>query len=53
MFRIHYIDFVDLVGIVSVIVFRARGFDYIDLVAGSVYRVDSRLEIGYGSLQSL
>jgi hypothetical protein len=37
---------VDLVNVVGVIVFRARRFDYVDLVA-SIYRVDGRLEVRY------
>jgi len=43
VFWIH-VDFVNLVNVVGVIVFRARRFDYVDLVA-SIYRVDGRLEI--------
>lgn len=50
MLRIHDVNFVDLVSIVSVIVFGARGLDYVDFVAGSIYCVNSRLEIGYGSI---
>lgn len=44
MFWIHDVNFVNLVGGVGVIVFGARGFNYVNLVVGSVYLVNGRLE---------